>query len=141
MAQIVVRKFTCDRCKKPYNETETDAAADKIAGTKVIFTLESHISHPDAPKVGPELVKFEDLCAGCQKRVTDLIGQIRLDKGKDDKDESKDDKSKQDTQSAGPATAPEPAPATTVRVDKAGEKTDNKEKGQRAGGSAEPTKH
>jgi len=128
MAQIVVRKFTCDRCKKPYNETETDAAVDAQSHKpKVILSLESHIPNEKA-LTSPEVVKFEDLCPKCQGRVLDLVYQIRLEKV--------------ETEPKAEAPVGDPVPAAadpTVKVDKPPEKTDNKQKGPRAGSSAEPT--
>lgn len=133
MAQIVVRKFTCDRCNKPYNETETAGKDDQSGKPAVIFALESRIPNEKA-KTMPEVVRFEDLCPKCSGRVIDLVNQIRLEKAEDN--------SKPDGQSADPAPAAAPGAAdATVKVDKTAEKTDNKQKGQRAGGSAEPTTH
>lgn len=137
MAQIVVRKFTCDRCNKPYNETETAGKDDGQSGKPaVIFVLESRIPNEKA-KTMPEIVRFEDLCPKCSGRVIDLVNQIRLDKAEGDQQTSKPD-----GQPADPSSATAPVTAeSTGKVDKAGEKTDNKSKGQRAGGSAEPTTH
>lgn len=137
MAQIVVRKFTCDRCSKQYSETESAGKDDaQSAKPTVIFVLESRIPNEKA-KVMPEVVRFEDLCPKCSGRMIDLVNAIRLDKP-----ESDPQTSKPDGQAADPAPATAPATAeTTGKVDKAGEKTDNKSKGQRAGGSAEPITH
>ena len=134
MAQIVVRKFTCDRCNKPYNETETDAAADAQSHKpKVTFSLESYIPNEKA-KSSPDLVKFEDICPKCQSRVLDLVYQIRLE----------------NREATASETSPTPKPDATIaeivftpdpagKVDKAPEKMDNKSKGTRAGNPAEPT--
>jgi hypothetical protein len=137
MAQIVVRKFTCDRCNKPYNETETAGKDDgKSAKPEVIFVLESRIPNEKAQTM-PEVVRFEDLCPKCSGRVIDLVNQIRLEKAEDKQPSSKPDGP---VAEPAPATAPAVADAT-VKVDKTAEKNDNKNKGARAGGSAEPTTH
>jgi len=135
MAQIVVRKFTCDRCSKQYSETESAGKDDaQSAKPTVIFVLESRIPNEKA-KVMPEVVRFEDLCPKCSGRVIDLVNAIRLDK-------PESDNPKPDGPAAEPAPATAPAAAdATGKVDKTAEKTDNKSKGPRAGGSAEPTTH
>jgi hypothetical protein len=142
MAQIVVRKFTCDRCKKPYDETQTDGKDDsKAHAPKVIFVVESHIPNEKAT-VMPESIRFEDLCPKCKRRVLDLFDQLRLEKVGDEapKGDTQTGETAQTGDSSTPATAPAGS-GTTGKVDKTPEKTDNKDKGARAGGSADPTTH
>lgn len=137
MAQIVVRKFSCDRCKKPYNEIETDGEADKAAdGPKVIFIAESHIPNEKA-KVMPETVKFKDLCPKCSGRVLDLLAQIRLDKGVEDEKNAESKDGATDKGTTTQTTIPE---ATARPDDKKADKA-RSDAGKRAGGSAEPQTH
>jgi hypothetical protein len=79
MAKQVVCKSTCDRCKKPYDESAASAAQVEQGFGKQppLLILESTIESAVVT------VRFEDLCAKCKTRVADLIGQIRLDKDAD----------------------------------------------------------
>lgn len=65
MARKKVECITCDRCDKTYEEVE----AGEEAPDRCKLVLESFAGD----------LSFEDLCERCTKRVTDLVGQLKMD--------------------------------------------------------------
>lgn len=123
MAQQVIRRFTCDRCEKPYEEPDPESKSTPT----VIFSATTTIV------VGKD-VKYEDLCPKCTGRVLDLLGQIRLDKP-DAGEKSPSTTPQAELPGTAAATNDSAAPGSEPATDKKAEQT----AGHRASGSTEPT--
>lgn len=74
MASKSVIKYTCDRCGRTYDE-EASLAQQKQPRLPAAM-VEAHLQAAD---VTPLVVRFDDLCSRCDRRVADLIKQIALD--------------------------------------------------------------
>lgn len=76
MAQKVIRQFTCDRCKKPYQDLAASAAeaSQGFGKEKPKLILEANMEDVVCT------LRFDDLCPRCDGRVAELVGHMRLDK-------------------------------------------------------------
>lgn len=75
MAKETLTRVTCDRCNKMFNESAPLSAQFEKAPP----TLHLEFTPGEDPKQRLS-VSFSDLCPKCQGRISDLVGQIKLDR-------------------------------------------------------------
>lgn len=80
MARSKVVQYTCDRCNKVTIENDPDPDAKRMAllalGGRLIPELLATAPNRSLDDTPPPSVTLDDLCADCQKRVSDLVKQI-----------------------------------------------------------------
>ncbi len=74
MAQQIIRRFTCDRCKKPYEENDPESKA----AVMVVFQVVTTFVDDKGANIRP--LTLEDVCPKCKGRLCDLLSQMRLDR-------------------------------------------------------------